>query len=44
MAYLKGENKPTGSGEGKGCPFCRAPSLSDEEGLIVARGGPCSRC
>ncbi len=38
MAYLKGENKPTGSGEGEGCPFCRAPSLSDEEGLIVARG------
>ena len=38
MAYLKGENKPTGSGEGESCPFCRAPSLSDEEGLIVARG------
>ena len=38
MAYLKGENKPTGSGEGESCPFCRAPALSDEEGLIVARG------
>jgi ATP adenylyltransferase len=37
MAYLKGENKPSGSG-GESCPFCRAPSLSDEDGLIVARG------
>ena len=38
MAYLKGENKPTESAGGETCPFCRAPSLSDEEGLIVARG------
>jgi ATP adenylyltransferase len=38
MAYIKGENKPAGSEEGDGCPFCRIPSLSDEDGLIVARG------
>ena len=38
MAYIKGEGKPTGPGEDEGCPFCRAPKLSDEEGLIVARG------
>ena len=37
MAYIKGENKPAGQ-EGDGCPFCRIPSLSDEDGLIVARG------
>jgi len=38
MAYIKGEGKPSGPGEDEGCPFCRAPSLSDEDGLIVARG------
>ena len=38
MAYIKGEGKPTGPGEDEGCPFDRAPKLSDEEGLIVARG------
>jgi ATP adenylyltransferase len=38
MAYIKGEGKPTGPGADEGCPFCRAPSLSDEEALIVARG------
>ncbi len=38
MAYIKGEGKPTGPGEDDDCPFCRAPKLSDEEGLIVARG------
>jgi ATP adenylyltransferase len=38
MAYIKGEGKPTGPGEDEGCPFCRLPALSDEEGLIVARG------
>jgi ATP adenylyltransferase len=38
MAYIKGENKPVGTQEGDGCPFCRIPSLSDEDGLIVARG------
>ena len=38
MAYIKRENKPSGSGEDEDCPFCRAPKLSDEDGLIVARG------
>ncbi|MGI5202129.1 HIT family protein [Spirillospora sp. CA-108201] len=38
MAYIKGENKPTGAGSGDGCPFCEIPKMTDEEGLIVARG------
>jgi ATP adenylyltransferase len=38
MAYIKGEGKPSGPGEDEGCPFCHAPTLSDAEGLIVARG------
>ncbi len=38
LAYIKGENKPSGAGEDEGCPFDRAPKLTDEEGLIVARG------
>ncbi|WP_285759464.1 HIT family protein [Nocardiopsis ansamitocini] len=38
MAYIKGENKPTGSAPEDGCPFCRAPSLPDDEGLVLARG------
>jgi ATP adenylyltransferase len=38
MAYIKGENKPSGPGQDEGCPFDRAPKLTDEEGLIVARG------
>jgi ATP adenylyltransferase len=36
MAYIKG--RPTGQGAHEGCPFCVAPTLSDEDGLIVARG------
>jgi ATP adenylyltransferase len=32
MAYIKGEGKTDE------CPFCRIPRLSDEDGLIVARG------
>jgi ATP adenylyltransferase len=35
MAYIRGEGKPTGAHD---CPFCVIPTLSDEEGLIVARG------
>jgi ATP adenylyltransferase len=35
MAYIKGEGKPATDEE---CPFCRAPRLSDEDGLILARG------
>src|SRR5437660_252639 len=38
LAYIKGENKPSSPGEGEECPFDRAPKLSDEDGLIVARG------
>ncbi|MBB4932554.1 ATP adenylyltransferase [Lipingzhangella halophila] len=38
MAYIKGENKPSGSAAGDGCPFCRVPALPDGEGLVVARG------
>lgn len=37
LEYLKGENRPL-AGNSAECPFCRAPKLSDEEGLIVARG------
>ena len=34
MAYISGEAKP-GDDE---CPFCRIPSMTDQDGLIVARG------
>jgi ATP adenylyltransferase len=37
MEYLKGENRPLDQNDVQ-CPFCRIPTLSDEEGLIVARG------
>lgn len=38
MAYIGGADKPTDGKAGPGCPFCRAPGLPDEEGLVVARG------
>ena len=38
MVYLQGEDKPADAAAGEQCPFCRAPSRSDEDGLIVARG------
>lgn len=38
MAYIQGENKPTGPGSADGCPFCVIPDKSDEDGLIIARG------
>jgi ATP adenylyltransferase len=38
MAYIRGEGKPPDEGAGRECPFCRAPTLSDEDGLIVHRG------
>jgi ATP adenylyltransferase len=38
MAYIQGENKPTGPGADDGCPFCSIPAKSDEDGLIVRRG------
>ena len=34
LAYIKGEN----GAAGEGCPFCYIQTLSDAEGLIVARG------
>ena len=37
MDYLTGENRPLPGNEVP-CPFCRIPTLSDEAGLIVARG------
>jgi ATP adenylyltransferase len=38
MAYIKGENKPSGPGAEQGCPFCLIKDMADAEGLIVARG------
>ncbi|MYR64161.1 HIT family hydrolase, partial [Streptomyces sp. SID625] len=38
MAYIQGENKPTGPGAEDGCPFCAIPAKSDEDGLVVRRG------
>jgi ATP adenylyltransferase len=35
MAYIKGEGKPKETGQ---CPFCEVPGMSDEDGLVVARG------
>ena len=37
LEYIRGENRPLANNEIP-CPFCRIPTLSDEEGLIVARG------
>lgn len=37
MAYIQGEAKPADS-SAKECPFCVAPSRSDEDALIVHRG------
>ncbi len=37
MAYIRGQNKPADSTSDE-CPFCRIPSLPDEEALVVHRG------
>lgn len=37
LEYLRGENRPL-EGNDVACPFCRTPTLQDEEGLIVHRG------
>jgi ATP adenylyltransferase len=37
LDYLRGENRPLDENDVQ-CPFCRIPTLSDEEGLIVYRG------
>lgn len=38
MAYLQGENKPRHDEAGDECAFCRAPSLTGDDDLVVARG------
>jgi ATP adenylyltransferase len=38
MAYIGGADRPTDDAPGDGCPFCRAPGLTDEQGLVVGRG------
>jgi ATP adenylyltransferase len=38
MAYILGENKPSSTSAGETCPFCRIPTLSDPDGLILRRG------
>ena len=38
MVYIKGEGKPSHDDAGDDCPFCAAPSRTDEDALIVARG------
>jgi ATP adenylyltransferase len=39
MAYVTGEAKPTtGYDTPSGCPFCAAPLVAPDEGLVVARG------
>lgn len=37
MVYIRGENKPE-SEAAPACPFCRIPSRTDADGLIVHRG------
>lgn len=38
LAYIQGENRPAHDEAGDECPFCRAPEVDDESGLVVARG------
>ncbi|SDH18152.1 ATP adenylyltransferase [Lentzea fradiae] len=37
LSYVQGTGKADGD-EPAGCPFCRVVALSDEDGLIIARG------
>ena len=37
MAYIQGKDRPD-SDDPADCPFCRAPSAGDADGLVVARG------
>ena len=37
-AYLRGESRPAHDGPGEECPFCRAPGMPEDQGLVVARG------
>lgn len=36
--YLSGESRPAHDGAGDECPFCRAPQMPEDEGLVVQRG------
>jgi ATP adenylyltransferase len=38
LAYIQRDSQPADAEAGEQCPFCRVPGLSDEDGLIVARG------
>ena len=38
MVYIGGQDKPADDAPGDGCPFCRIPTLDDEQGLVVRRG------
>ena len=45
MTYISGETRPEGGYEKPaGCPFCIAPTLPDEDNLVVARGERSTRC
>jgi ATP adenylyltransferase len=37
MVYIDGQDKPS-DGDAEQCPFCRAPTRSDPDGLLVHRG------
>ena len=39
MVYIGGDRPSDEAGDG--CPFCRAPSRTDAEGLVVRRGAHC---
>lgn len=38
MVYLQGADRPPNDDAGPACPFCRAPTLPDADGLVVVRG------
>jgi len=40
MAYIQGADRPADASEQQ-CPFCRAPGVDDETGLVVRRGEAC---
>lgn len=41
MAYIGGENRPTDTGAGESCPFCRATAAGGDDSLVVATGETC---
>lgn len=42
MAYVDGPARPVaGADAAEDCPFCAVPAMTDEEGLVVARGEHC---